>query len=97
MSPAGQCEIGALYCNSNLVQEGGVYLHLPIQGSVIREMIEWLIEWEWWIWAQGVHKAVAVVYSYSEHSVDSLANINNSCTIVENSEHQMYNFFLVSL
>lgn len=45
----------------------------------------------------GCSQGVAVVYSYSEHSVDSLANINNSCTIVENSEHQMYNFFLVSL
>lgn len=60
-------------------------------------MIEWLIEWEWLIWAQDVQKAVAVAYSYSGHSADSLGNINNSCTIGENSEHQMYNIFLVSM
>lgn len=51
-------------------------------------MIESLIEWEWLVWAQDIHNTVAVTHCYSGHSVDSLGNINNLCTIVENSEHQ---------
>lgn len=52
-------------------------------------MIEWLIEWEWLIWTQDIHQAVSVTHSYSGHSADILGNINNLCTIVENSEHQL--------